>query len=264
MVTLRHGRSLLATASLVLAAGLGLTAVPSASAPSAPRALAGTTASQAVTTGFAPRPASLLTAPAPYAFASMLDGRPVRWDPCTPIRWTAATARGPVGGLDVLKTAVARVAAATGTTWQYVGATPRVPTSDYLPRTSAGSYPPVLIGWTDGAASDLLRGQARSVLGMTRTAWFGVQRPDGTRVAATRAAVVALDRTDPLPLRGATSWTTVALHELGHSMGLAHVGDTRQLMANVLPRAATDLQAGDRAGLVRLGRTAGCIRVPAL
>jgi hypothetical protein len=157
---------------------------------------------------------------------------------------------------------VARVAAVSGTTWTYVGPTTTRPTSAVLPRSSRPTYPPVVIGWTDGAASDLLRGQPRSTLAMTRTAWFGVQKPDGSKVAALRSAVIALDRTDRLPLRGAVSWQAVALHELGHAMGLAHVGDTRQLMATVLPRTVTDLQRGDRAGLVKVGRPAGCVVVP--
>ena len=239
-----------------------LATVFGAAADAGSAALAGTSAPQAVASRLAVGSSSLATAP--YAFSSVLDGRPVRWDPCTPIRWTANTARGPAGGLDVLKASVARVAALTGTTWQYVGPSATVPTSAYLPRTARPAYAPVLLGWTDGAASDLLRGQAGSVLGMTRTAWFGVQTPDGRKVAATRAAVIALDRTDRLPLRGGTSWTSVTLHELGHAMGLAHVGDARQLMAPVLPRTLTDLQTGDRAGLVKLGRTAGCVNVPAL
>jgi hypothetical protein len=196
-----------------------------------------------------------------YTFSTVLDGKPVRWDPCTPIRWTADTTRGPAGGLDVLAAAVARVAAVTGTTWEYVGASTTAPTGGYLPTRAQSSYPPVLIGWTDGASSDLLAGQAGTVLGMTRTAWFGVQLPDGSRIAATRAAVIALDRTDPLPLTGANSWSAVALHELAHVMGLGHVGDRTQLMASILP-PVTDLQAGDQAGLQRVGRAAGCITVP--
>lgn len=196
-----------------------------------------------------------------YAFASVLDRRPVRWNPCAPIRWTVNPVGAPAGGVEVLRAAVARVAAASGTTWQYVGPTTTKPTSAVLPRTARASYPPVVLGWTD-TSSDLLSGQARGVLAMTRTAWFGVQRSDGSKVAAMRAAVVAFDRSDRLPLRGAVSWHAVALHELGHVMGLAHVGDTRQLMATVLPRSAADLQHGDRTGLLHVGRPAGCVTVP--
>ena len=197
-----------------------------------------------------------------YAFSSVLDGQPVRWNPCEPIRWAVNLSGAPAGALPVLQSAVARVAAASGTTWTYVGQTNTRPTSAVLPKSAQPRYPAIVLGWTDARSSDLLRAQPRGVLAMTRTAWFGVQKPDGSKVAATRAAVVAFDRTDRLPLRGAVSWHTVALHELGHTMGLAHVGAQRQLMATVLPRNLTDLQNGDRAGLTRLGRPAGCVVVP--
>lgn len=265
MVTLRNTSMLLASASLVLTTGLGLAALPADGPAAAPAAavLSGGADSAITLEGLQTRApvGTALATTGPYAFASILGGKPVRWNPCAPIRWTSNTSRGPVGGLTVLKASVARVAALTGTSWQYVGATTTVPTSGYLPRTAAATYPPVLIGWTDGAASDLLRGRPSSTLGMTRTSWFGVQRPDGSKVAATRASVIALDRADRLPLRGGTSWTAVTLHELGHAMGLAHVSSSTQLMAGVLPRTLSDLQSGDRAGLVKLGRSAGCVTV---
>jgi hypothetical protein len=195
---------------------------------------------------------------ASYAFSSVVSGKPVRWNPCAPIHWRANVARGPVGGLDVLKAAVTATAVATGTQWIYDGTTATSPTSSWLPTTP--SVKPVLIGWTDGAASDLLRGQPAQVLGMTRTVWFGHVLPTET-VAATQGAVIALDRTDKLPLRGNASWSSVALHELGHAMGLAHPHDGGELMNAILPAHLSGLQSGDRDGLRLLGRSQGCINL---
>lgn len=195
-----------------------------------------------------------------YRFSTVLDGQPVRWDPCAPIHWTSSTGRGPAGGLVVLRSAVAQVARATGTTWVYDGERRTVPSSAYLPREPARSYPPVLLGWTDGTASDLLRAAPPGVLGMTRTSWFGAVAA-GRRAAATRAGVVALDRTDRLALSGPVSWAATTLHELGHVMGLQHSLDTQQLMAPLLPRSVAGLQPGDRAGLALLGRSRGCVDV---
>lgn len=201
------------------------------------------------------------TAGASYRFSSTLDGKPVRWDPCTAIHWQFSAGGGPRGGLEVVASAVARVAAVTGTHWEYDGAVGTAPGSSWLPGSPAGARP-VLIGWSDAAHSDLLRGRPSQVLGVTRTAWFGTDDHQGHRLAALRAAVVVLDRTDPLPLTGRASWKAVALHELGHVMDLDHVSDGRQLMAPVLPRGLSDYSAGDLAGLRRLGRSAGCVSVP--
>lgn len=253
-------RALLIRGVVALALIAGLTAAPAEavapSAPSAPvaRSIAAVTAPHAATTG-----TSVPTLGRHYAFSSVVAGKPVRWNPCSAIHWRANVTRAPLGGLDVLKAAVAGIAAATGTTWVYDGTSTAVPSTTALP-TSASQVRPVLIGWTDGTASNLLRGQPASVLGMTRTSWFGVTSAEGT-VAATRGAVVALDRTDRLPLRGPVSWSAVALHELGHVMGLGHAADSRQLMAAQMP-AASGLQTGDRAGLTLLGRSQGCVVIP--
>ncbi len=230
-----------------LALGAAVTPVPPASAGvmhlSEPHALtAGTVA---------PRIGSA------YSFSAVLDGKPIRWNPCAPIHWQFRGAGAPTGGLTITKQSVARIARATGTTWVFDGVVPTAPSTSWLPRTSTGVRP-LLIGWADAASSDLLRGQPRGVLGVTRTAWFGMTR-DGRSVAALRAAVIALDRSDRLPLNGALSWRTVLLHELGHAMGLDHATSSRQLMNAVLQPTLADLQAGDLEGLARVGRSAGCV-----
>ena len=211
-----------------------------------------------------PKMALISTVSNAYRFSSVLDGQPVRWNPCSAIHWRSNTARGPAGGLDVLKGSVARIAALTGTSWVYDGASATNPTSGYLPTTPQNSNRPVLLGWTDGASSDLLAGKPAQVLGMTRTVWFGTNDGQGHQLAATRGAVIALDRTNRLPLRGPTSWSATSLHELGHVMGLDHPYDPRELMAATLPAAVSDMQMGDRTGLTRVGRAAGCVIVPGM
>jgi hypothetical protein len=273
MSSRRLGRAVLALAALTTSGLAALAAAPGASGAGAPHPIGHlseadalwmpkptTVPALAATSGPSGIKLAALTSSS-YRFSSILDGAPVRWNPCQVIHWRSNAARGPVGGLSVLKAAVVRMATLTGTTWVYDGAVSTVPSTAYLPRTPTTSNKPVLIGWTDGTASDLLRSKPAQVLGMTRTVWFGVDDGKGHRAAATRGAVIALDRTDRLPLRGAQSWSATVLHELGHVMGLDHPADTRQLMAATLPNVS-DLQSGDRTGLTRLGRAAGCVTIP--
>lgn len=195
---------------------------------------------------------------APYGFSTVLSGKPVRWNPCAIIYWQFRGPGAPQGALPVVRAAVARIALATGTTWVFKGTVASTPASSWLPDDPSARR--VLIGWTDARHSDLLRNQPGSVLGVTRTTWFGVDH-GSTTVAAIRGAVVALDMTDHLPLTGPSSWYAVTLHELGHAMGLAHAGSSRELMYPVLQPGLTRLQPGDLAGLARVGRSQGCVNL---
>lgn len=206
--------------------------------------------------------AAVLPGSSSYRFLTLLGGQPVRWNPCAAIHWRFSPAGAPAGGAAVVAAAVREVAGISGTTWVYDGPSAGTPSTTALPR-SADQSRPVLIGWTTSARSDLLRGQPASVLGMTRTSWFGTDDHRGHQLAATRGAVVALNAADHLRLTGPASWRTVVLHELGHAMGLDHVNNPAELMNPTISPRLTDLQGGDRAGLVRLGRSAGCLALPA-
>lgn len=199
------------------------------------------------------------TSTSAYKFSTIYNSKPVRWNPCATIHWRFRSTYAPSGALTMVKSAIARVAYLTRTTWHYDGLTTAVPTTKWLP-TSTTTIRPVLIGWTDGTASDLLRSQPASVLGVTRTAYFKAT-VNGTSLAATKAAVIALDRTNKLPMTGSISWRSTLLHEVAHLMGLGHVGLTSQMMYPVLQRSLTDLQYGDRTGLAKVGRSAGCLNL---
>ena len=55
----------------------------------------------------------------------------------------------------------------------------------------------------------------------------------------------------------------VILHELGHATGLEHVSNRSALMnPTVTSSTPNGFGPGDRAGLKRLGRSAGCVPVP--
>jgi hypothetical protein len=194
----------------------------------------------------------------PYTFSTLLASRPVRWNPCEAIHWRYRTSGQIAGGFTQVVRAIARISKATGTTWVYDGPVTTAPTSAWLPK-HADQRPPVLIGWTTAAHSDLLATQSPTVLGVTRTAWFS-STSNGVTTGAIRGAVVALSQSKRLPLTGSVSWYTVILHELSHAMGLGHASSSRQLMFPTIQPGLTDLQSGDLAGLARVGRTQGCIR----
>ena len=54
--------------------------------------------------------------------------------------------------------------------------------------------------------------------------------------------------------------TNLLAHELGHAVGLQHVDDTHQQMYPSLRTASPQLfYTGDRTGLTKVGKPAGCI-----
>ena len=194
-----------------------------------------------------------------YKFTTVLSGKAVRWNPCQAIHWRFYTPNHPTGSFQITAAAIARVSQVTGIKFVYDGLSYSVPTSSYLPN-SVASIKPLVIGWTDGSHSDLLRGQPSTVLGMTRTAYFSASVA-GVTLSATKAAVIGLNRMARLPLTGALSWKSVILHEMGHAMGLDHVLNTHEIMYPIMGRSLTGYSTGDLAGLYKLGHASGCINL---
>jgi hypothetical protein len=194
------------------------------------------------------------------------DGQPYRWDPCVPIHYEVNLADAPPGALGEVRHAIERVADVTDYRFVYDG--PTVRTADQQIGTAFQSgattsrWLPVLITWVPRAHFDYLADTHRAAaFGMPKTG-------DGEQHALYESGLIAVDAGGHLPpgFDARYSEGVVLMHELGHVMGLAHVGDGDELMWSPDVKGADrnpdlglhDWGPGDLRGLEILDRHATC------
>jgi hypothetical protein len=192
-------------------------------------------------------------------------GRAIRWNPCRSIHYRINVTHAPKGAATDVRSAVRRVASATGLTFVYDGATKQIPRSTYATSLDpTRAVPRLVVAWaapgTGSGRSDLLSNNSREVGvgGYRAYSWRRGSAVHRLRILA--GYVVISTRSNHIkggfgkgPNRGG-----LLLHELGHAVGLGHTTDKRQIMYPVLGPYAT-YGAGDRKGLRKVGRAAGCI-----
>ena len=180
-----------------------------------------------------------------------LGGVKARWDPCRTITYRVNPQRMPHGALVDVRQAVMRVSEATGLRFAYAGTTSFVPYRRGATRGLVGAD--VAVAW---ASPRLVPSLAGRVLGQGGYAAFNGR--DWDRIAH---GYVVLDSTERLAGGFAgkrTSRGLLLLHELGHTLGLDHVGDSAQVMyPTLLPRVA-EYASGDLRGLAAVGASRGC------
>jgi hypothetical protein len=222
----------------------------------------------AVLTG-APPSATGAAASYQLSYASLPNGTKavVRWNGCqTDITYKVNLAAVPSSLrstiLSETQTTVSQLASYTGFRFSYKGTTSEVPRVGSMPRQSAE----LVIAFTTPSQTNYnLSGSAVGEGGLYY-AWAGVTSNGTTRytVAAQRGFVV-IDTPQMLrQLHGGFGTgmrrSNLLLHELGHVVGLQHVGDARQAMYPSLLTTAPRLgNWGDRTGFGLVGRRAGCI-----
>lgn len=245
------------------APGVTFTAPPPA-APNAPAPSPVPPAATGDSISTAPAPVDTTPGPSTGSFgflAQSPNGQPARWNPCVPLRYVVNVSEAPAGALALVQEAVARLSVATGITFSYGGTTNEMPTSDWGFGPSA-SFPsgwqPLLIGFAAPGQSDLLDGDNAGAAFPVTLEFTST----GELVDVSGAAVIDTDLAAQLPMGfGGVSVGSIVLHELGHALGLAHVQDTDEIMHPVVgPWTPPAWGPGDREGLRRLGRTAGCTR----
>jgi hypothetical protein len=183
-----------------------------------------------------------------YMLTQRGSEQPVAYDPCDPVEYLVNDALAPVGADELLSDAVDEVSAATGLVFRAVG------TTDDLPRRKPHALvprrEPVLIAWTTPEVVPDLAGRVAGVGGSTaRGDGYGGGLRYVTGMVALDAPQLAGVLLRPM---GREQVRAIVLHELGHLVGLDHVGDPGELMYedNV---GKLDLGPGDREGLAALG-----------
>lgn len=179
-------------------------------------------------------------------------GGQTRYDPCRPIGWVLSPRGMPSGSLPLLQESVDLVSAATGMTFVYEGTTDEVADfdRDLIQPRYGDRFAPVVVGWSTEDATPTLAGTVTGVGGSSSAnGAYGDQR-------YLRAGVIILDSADLSDVMGTLHGDSVArsimMHEWGHVVGLAHVGDPDELM-NALNSEVTDWGPGDLEGLAIAG-----------
>jgi hypothetical protein len=192
-----------------------------------------------------------------YAFSLETAGQPVTFSSCDPIRIVVNDALQPPGADGLVEEAVTEVSRASGLSLTITGSTSEVPNPDRAleqPRYGFG-WAPVLIAWTtpevipELAGDPIGRGGPR---GVTYTA-------SGVRVYVTGHVFLDTPALSSLLARGGhrAAVRATVMHELGHVLGLDHVGSPFELMSEG-NYGLTRFGPGDLAGLRKLG-TGPCV-----
>jgi hypothetical protein len=190
-----------------------------------------------------------------YAFTATQDDgtTPIAYDPCRQLRYVVRPDHAPPEADALLQEAFAAVERATGLRPTLVGATDEAAALErppYQPERYGQAWAPVLVAWV---TPEEVPGVDGDVLGLAGS----VSARAGDLPAVYVSGTVYLDGPQLAELYarpgGRDLVRSTLEHELGHLVGLGHVDDATQLM---YPRATGDVrtfQAGDLAGLARLG-----------
>jgi len=172
-----------------------------------------------------------------YAMTQSDGVSPVGFDPCQTIEIVINPSNAPEGYSDMVDTAVANTAGATGLSMNVVGE------SDDRTFSLRGPDLPVIVAWADEDEVPELAGDVRGLGGSTSLSFGGQRRYV--------SGMVVIDTDDGRFDLGDRVAQGIMDHEFAHLVGLGHVDDFGELM-NPTP-SRVSYGPGDLEGLANLG-----------
>ena len=202
----------------------------------------------------------------------------IRWNPCQPAvafavnpRLAGKTPSARSSAVADVREGFRRVGKRTGIDFRFEGRTTEIPrntkNATWSDRQKAAE---IVVSWVDQSRSqtrtDLMSnsggGYGSGVGGWMMHAW--TDSGGHWHAAIGRGFVVINSGHNSIYKAGYGAGLTrgaLLLHEIGHAIGLGHVGTTRELMyPTMLDRSYSMYKDGDRSGLHKVGRSLGCIQ----
>lgn len=190
---------------------------------------------------------------------------PTRWNPCQVIGYRVYAEQARRGWKKDVRGAFSRITAATGFRFAFRGTTGRIPqnnANDWFP-----SDTDIVVAWAKPSQSSLLRkypGAEGVGAALSTSGWYN---GDGSSTYRIKRGMVVIDSRTRRPAGFGSGVTRgdVLIHEIGHTMGMSHVGEKRQMMYPYLTSGKARLGRGDITGMQKRGARLGCLtQTPAL
>jgi hypothetical protein len=192
--------------------------------------------------------------PRPGRQFAYLSGQRIRWNPCVPISYRVNPDHMSGASFKAVKWAFGQLSEATGLQFRYAGTTDFVPFRKNQATDLFPSDADIAIAWSTPTVVPIIKG---SLAGFATADWISVGDgdPEYTEGRVVFDLTARLGRTKA-QVRNARK--VLALHELGHAVGLGHVSDERQIMSEESYPTARSAR-GDLRALTRLGAAEGCV-----
>lgn len=188
-----------------------------------------------------------------------------RWDPCKKIGYRINAKKADKGAVRDVKKAVRRIERASGLRFKYRGRTKVVPRTKHLTKMPKDTR--FVIAWVSKKQRPIM---TKNVQGRGTLNWREYRRHGKRKGIGVQGYVLVNTRFNGKlshgfgkpPADSAGSRGRMLMHELGHSVGLWHVKQRDEIMYRVNLRKRAGWGNGDRNGLKRVGRPAGCFTKP--